>query len=90
MNGAAFCCSISDEDDNKQIGIILCTDKDALTVEYSLGGLSNIYLLQILKRLLLNRWMIFFNKKDSFVRDVRNLLIHFVKDECFSLYNKVY
>jgi Uncharacterized conserved protein len=32
---------INDEDDNKPIGIILCTDKDALTVEYALGGLSN-------------------------------------------------
>jgi YhcG PDDEXK nuclease domain len=29
------------EDDNKPIGIILCTDKDALTAEYALGGLSN-------------------------------------------------
>ena len=32
---------VNDEGDNKPIGIILCTDKDALTVEYALGGLSN-------------------------------------------------
>ncbi|MHB8127504.1 MAG: PDDEXK nuclease domain-containing protein [Mobilitalea sp.] len=32
---------VNDKDDNKPIGIILCTDKDALTVEYALGGLSN-------------------------------------------------
>ena len=32
---------INDKDDNKPIGIILCTDKDALTVEYALGGLSS-------------------------------------------------
>lgn len=32
---------INDEDDNKPIGIILCTDKDALTAEYALGGLEN-------------------------------------------------
>lgn len=32
---------VNDEDDNKPIGIILCTDKDALTAEYALGGLSN-------------------------------------------------
>lgn len=32
---------INDEDDNKPIGIILCTDKDALTAEYALGGLAN-------------------------------------------------
>ncbi|WFR58269.1 PDDEXK nuclease domain-containing protein [Anaerocolumna sp. AGMB13025] len=32
---------VNDEDDNKPIGIILCTDKDSLTAEYALGGLSN-------------------------------------------------
>lgn len=32
---------VNDEHDSKPIGIILCTDKDALTVEYALGGLSN-------------------------------------------------
>ncbi|WP_307406403.1 PDDEXK nuclease domain-containing protein [Breznakia pachnodae] len=32
---------VNDENDNKPIGIILCTDKDALTAEYALGGLSN-------------------------------------------------
>jgi predicted nuclease of restriction endonuclease-like (RecB) superfamily len=32
---------VNDEYDNKPIGIILCTDKDALTAEYALGGLSN-------------------------------------------------
>ena len=32
---------VNDEGGNKPIGIILCTDKDALTVEYALGGLSS-------------------------------------------------
>ena len=32
---------VNEEDDNKPIGIILCTDKDALTAEYVLGGLAN-------------------------------------------------
>ncbi len=32
---------INDEGDNKPIGIILCTDKDSVTAEYALGGLSN-------------------------------------------------
>lgn len=32
---------VNDADDSKPIGIILCTDKDALTAEYALGGLSN-------------------------------------------------
>ncbi|RDU24942.1 PDDEXK nuclease domain-containing protein [Anaerosacchariphilus polymeriproducens] len=32
---------VNDAGDNKPIGIILCTDKDALTAEYALGGLSS-------------------------------------------------
>ena len=32
---------VNDENDNPPIGIILCTDKDALDAEYALGGLSN-------------------------------------------------
>jgi predicted nuclease of restriction endonuclease-like (RecB) superfamily len=32
---------VNEETDNQPIGIILCTDKDALTAEYALGGLSN-------------------------------------------------
>ncbi len=32
---------VNDEGDNPPIGIILCTDKDELTAEYALGGLSN-------------------------------------------------
>jgi len=32
---------VNDTDDNKPIGIILCTDKDSVAAEYALGGLSN-------------------------------------------------
>ena len=32
---------VNDGDDNPPIGIILCTDKDSITAEYALGGLSN-------------------------------------------------
>ena len=35
---------VNDEEDNKPIGIILCTDKDQIAAEYALGGLStNIF-----------------------------------------------
>lgn len=35
---------VNDEGDSKPIGIILCTDKDAIAAEYALGGLStNIF-----------------------------------------------
>ncbi|MBQ2435266.1 MAG: DUF1016 family protein [Bacteroidaceae bacterium] len=36
-----YATEVNDESDNPPIGIILCTDKDSLTAEYALGGLSN-------------------------------------------------
>ena len=36
-----YASEINDFDDNPPIGIILCTDKDDIEVEYALGGLSN-------------------------------------------------
>ena len=36
-----YSTEVNDENDNAPIGIILCTDKDAVDAEYALGGLSN-------------------------------------------------
>lgn len=36
-----YATEVNDEHDNPPIGIILCTDKDSIAVEYALGGLSN-------------------------------------------------
>ena len=36
-----YSAEINDENDNPPIGIILCTDKDAVDAEYALGGLAN-------------------------------------------------
>lgn len=36
-----YATEVNNEDDNPPIGIILCTDKDSLTAEYALDGLSN-------------------------------------------------
>lgn len=36
-----YASEVNDPDDNLPIGIILCTEKDSITVEYALGGLSN-------------------------------------------------
>jgi predicted nuclease of restriction endonuclease-like (RecB) superfamily len=36
-----YSAEINDENDNPPIGIILCTDKNAVDAEYALGGLSN-------------------------------------------------
>lgn len=32
---------VNSEDDGKPIGIILCTEKDKVALEYALGGLSS-------------------------------------------------
>ncbi len=36
-----YATEVNDEDDNPPIGIIMCTDKNNIDVEYALGGLSN-------------------------------------------------
>ena len=36
-----YASEVNDPDDNPPIGLILCTDKDDITAEYALGGLSN-------------------------------------------------
>lgn len=36
-----YASEVNDSDDNPPIGLILCTDKDDITAEYALGGLSN-------------------------------------------------
>lgn len=36
-----YASEINDPEDNPPIGLILCTDKDDITAEYALGGLSN-------------------------------------------------
>ena len=36
-----YTSEVNDPDDNPPIGIILCTEKDSVTAEYALGGLSN-------------------------------------------------
>lgn len=36
-----YASEVNDSDDSPPIGIILCTDKDSVTAEYALGGLSN-------------------------------------------------
>lgn len=36
-----YATEVNDEGDNPPIGIILCAEKDSITAEYALGGLSN-------------------------------------------------
>ena len=57
---------VNDEDDNKPIGIILCTDKEALTVEYALGGLSN--------NIFASKYTYYIPDKDKLIAEVEKIV----------------
>ena len=57
---------VNDEYDNKPIGIILCTDKDAITAEYALGGLStNIFA---------SKYTYYIPKKEQLITEVEKVV----------------
>lgn len=57
---------INDSDDNSPIGIILCTDKDSITAEYALGGLSN--------NIFASRYVLYMPNKEQLVQQVEKVL----------------
>ncbi len=57
---------INDDIDNKPIGIILCTDKDELTVEYALGGLSS--------NIFASQYTYFIPNKEQLLQEVEKVL----------------
>lgn len=63
---------INDENDNKPIGIILCTDKDSITAEYALGGLSN--------QIFASRYILYMPDKEQLISQVENVLDLWNKD----------
>lgn len=60
---------VNEEDDNKPIGIILCTDKDALTAEYALGGLSN--------NIFASKYTYYIPDKEKLIAEVEKILHRF-------------
>lgn len=56
----------NDPDDNPPIGIILCTDKDSITAEYALGGLSN--------NIFASRYVLYMPNKEQLIRQVKAVL----------------
>lgn len=65
--------SISDPDDNPPIGIILCTEKDSITAEYALGGLSN--------NIFASRYVLYMPNKEQLIRQVEHVLEKWHKEE---------
>lgn len=61
-----YASEINDPDDNPPIGIILCTDKDSITAEYALGGLScNVFA---------SRYVLYMPNKEQLIRQVEAVL----------------
>lgn len=61
-----YAAEINDSDDNPPIGIILCTDKNSVTAEYALGGLSN--------NIFDSRYVLYMPNKDQLIRQVEAVL----------------
>lgn len=61
-----YAAEVNDPDDNPPIGIILCTDKDSITAEYVLGGLSN--------NIFASRYVLYMPNKEQLIRQVKAVL----------------
>lgn len=59
---------VNEEMDNPPIGIILCTEKDSITTEYALGGLSN--------NIFASRYILYLPNKDELIAQVESVLSH--------------
>ena len=57
---------VNDEGDNKPIGIILCTEKDKVMMEFALGGISN--------NLFTSTYTYYIPDKDELIREVEKVL----------------
>lgn len=61
-----YASEVNDTDDNPPIGIILCTDKDSITAEYALGGLSN--------NIFASRYVLYIPNKEQLIAQVEAVL----------------
>ena len=68
-----YASEVNDPDDNPPIGIILCTDKDSITAEYALGGLSN--------NIFASRYVLYMPNKEQLIQQVEAVLEKWHKDE---------
>lgn len=61
-----YAAEVNDHDDNPPIGIILCTDKDSVAAEYTLGGLSN--------NIFASRYVLYMPDKEQLIAQVEAVL----------------
>lgn len=57
---------VKDEYDNETIGIILCTGKKGVTIDYALGGLSN--------KVFESTYTYYIPNKDELIKEVEKVL----------------
>ena len=57
---------VNDPDDNPPVGLILCTDKNNLDVQYALGGLSN--------QIFVSRYVLYLPDKEQLLAQVERVL----------------
>ena len=61
-----YSAEVNDESDNPPIGIILCTDKENVDVEYALGGISN--------NIFASRYVYYIPNKEELIAQVETVL----------------
>lgn len=61
-----YAAEVNDPEDNPPIGIILCTEKDSITAEYALGGLSN--------NIFASRYVLYMPNREQLIRQVEDVL----------------
>ena len=68
-----YAAEVNDPDDNPPIGIILCAEKDSITAEYALGGLSN--------NIFASRYVLYMPNKEQLIAQVEKVLKKWREDQ---------
>lgn len=63
---------INDINDNPPIGIILCTDKDSITAEYALGGMSS--------QIFASKYVLYIPDKNQLIKQVESIILSISSD----------
>ena len=61
-----YAAEVNDEYDNPPIGIILCTDKGNVNLEYALGGLNN--------KIFASKYITVLPKKEELIKQVEMII----------------
>ena len=61
-----YAAEVNDEYDNPPIGIILCTDKGNVNLEYALGGLNN--------KIFASKYITYLPKKEELIKQVEMII----------------